>query len=497
MTRYLNIKSATALLIVGAALATWSAAPTFGQSTGLHLLSSSIVSEFPGGFRITAEATGDKEIEAIVVHLQMGQVTSGTFDYLCTPSGGNGQLEPGKCEELKPAKLVKGELFWRTDRSVSYLPPGTSIRYYFDIQDVDGGKLVTEEQVFIYYDARYEWSEVSDGTISVAYHGPVKTRAETILATIQETVVNMQPVLGFAGDEPIRVTIYNNNKEMLGALPPGSETVSRELITEGQAYANYGVLMMLGGGRRARGTASHEVTHILVHRAGDSIFRRIPLWLNEGLAEYANVEPGFAYDIALDFAVDTDTLLPSFGGAYPGEPEQTIIFYGQARSIVLFMVETWGQARMRLLMATMKTGKRAAQAIEEVYGFGLRELDDRWRSAIGAQPYVPPEGGGRSRPTPLPLPKLGLYSLTPQPDTQAIEATADTPTPEPEPTETPTPEAIAAVPPAEPAAEAVEPATGSGCLAVKGGGGAADATMLGLVLGLVGLGARRRRRRRD
>ena len=163
MTRYLNIKSATALLIVGAALATWSAAPTFGQSTGLHLLSSSIVSEFPGGFRITAEATGDKEIEAIVVHLQMGQVTSGTFDYLCTPSGGNGQLEPGKCEELKPAKLVKGELFWRTDRSVSYLPPGTSIRYYFDIQDVDGGKLVTEEQVFIYYDARYEWSEVSDG----------------------------------------------------------------------------------------------------------------------------------------------------------------------------------------------------------------------------------------------------------------------------------------------------------------------------------------------
>ena len=138
----------------------------------------------------------------------------------------------------------------------------------------------------------------------------------------------MAPILGVEDEGPIRVTMYNNVAEMLVALPPGSSTIRRELITEGQAFNKVGTLLVLGGGRMSTGTASHEVTHILVHRAASSVTGNIPDWLHEGLAEFGNVSPSFSYDIALDFAVHSGRILPitSMPGK-PGSPEDVIIYY--------------------------------------------------------------------------------------------------------------------------------------------------------------------------
>ena len=141
--------------------------------------------------------------------------------------------------------------------------------------------------------------------------------------------------------------MYNNWPEMREALPPASEVTRRELITEGQAHSAEGVLLVLGGARRASGIASHEVTHILVHRAGEGSLGRVPSWLNEGLAEYGNIQPGESYDRALFYAIQRNNLLPITGmDSQPGTPEDVIIFYGQARSIVHYMVEVYGVEKM-------------------------------------------------------------------------------------------------------------------------------------------------------
>ena len=117
-------------------------------------------------------------------------------------------------------------------------------------------------------------------------------RAQEVLDAIVETLGIMGPLLGAGVDEPIRVTMYNNWPEMRAALPPASVVSRRELITEGQAHSPEGVLLVLGGAPRASGIAAHEVTHILVHRAGEGTLGRVPSWLNEGLAEYGNYSPG-------------------------------------------------------------------------------------------------------------------------------------------------------------------------------------------------------------
>ena len=462
----------------------------------------SITSEFPEGFRIQARASSEKhDVTGVAIRLRIGQQTTGVYNYLD---------EDEEAVSEDGGKAFK--LFWNTNNSQNYIPPGTIIAYNFEVEDSAGNRLETEPQPFIYHDARFVdeegnsmWEEVSAGTVTVAYKGPVKSRADNVLSVINETLEKMRPVMGDAAlEEPIRVTMYNNTKEMMEALPPRSESIGRELITEGQAFTDLGTLLVLGGGRLALGTASHEVMHIIVHRAGDSIYRRVPAWLDEGLAEYANVDPGYSYDIALEFAVETDRLLPHvYMPAMPGKAEDVIIFYGQSRSIVRMMIEVFGPEKMKQLMAEMKEGKDVDDALTTVYGMDRAELDSAWRRAIGAE-QMERSRAPRARPTAAPRPAVSLYSLTPQAEAEVIGAQSDppTPTPTPEPTLVPTPEPTQVAKPA-PAEEATPVAeqpretgtSGGGCLAPAPDAPAStDLAAMGLLVGLAGLALRRRRK---
>ena len=415
--------------VCAAALALASFAVASADEDAIEIASAAVASEFPDGMRFSVGARGDSDINQIAVRLRVGERTRGVYEYF----------------EFDAAPTVDAELFWRTNSRGRYIPPGTIITYNFEITDSDGNRRDTEPAEFIYYDARFDWEEVSEGPVAVAYHGPVKRRAEIILEAIVETLDFMGPLLGADTTAPIRVTMYNNVKEMLEALPPGSTTHRRELITEGQAFTDIGTLLTLGGGRGASGTASHEATHILTHRAGDSVARRVPAWLDEGLAEYGNISPSFSYDIALEFAIGTDRVLPITSmPVLPGEPEDVIIFYGQASSLIQYMIDGYGAAAMGELMAALKAGTRVDDAIEDIYGVSRIELENLWRDAIGAPAYIPPERDA-AKPTPIARSTIQLYSLTPQAGSETVGSLA-TPTPEP----TATPEPAPTAPPPEP-----------------------------------------------
>lgn len=468
---------------------------------GIEITSTSVISEFPTGIRFKLEADSDVEIATVAVRFRTGQQARGAYDYL---------------EFEQTGELIDSELFWRTNTGGRYIPPGTILTYNFEIEDTEGNRFDTDKQEFIYLDPRFEWSEVTDGPITVAYHGPVRSRAESVLEAMVITLNNMGPVLGADVSQTIRATMYNNNREMLEALPPGSTTIRRELITEGQAFVDIGTLLLLGSGRGARGTAAHEMTHILTHRAGDSVFRNVPQWLDEGLAEYGNIEPGFSYDIALEFALATDTLLPITSmPALPGNPQDVIIFYGQSSSIVRFMIGAFGVDKMGELMSELQSGKDVDEAIPDVYGVERIELENFWRDFIGA-PLRSVDDRERLVPTAVPRAEILPYSLTPQAQGQEVAGSEAEPTstPSPVPTATEVPEPTATAVP-EPVAAAPAPTeiaistqsgnsessettemSGGGCNApIQGTNPGMELSSIGLLVGLAGLGLRRRVRR--
>ena len=514
MSRFSIVGRVAGLMLAALFVLSVSAAQTWAQSSGgdIELLSSEVTSEFQEGIRFEVDVRSAAEIEEMAVRFRIGQREVGAYEY----------LEP---EEPGGGTRVKASVFYRTNTAARYIAPGTIITYSFEITDVEGNRLDTPEYEYIYHDDRYEWDEISNGIVTVSYHGPVSFRAEDVLEATVKTLEIMGPLLGAGVDDPIRITMYNNWPEMRPALPPASDTSRRELITEGQAHSPEGVLLVLGGAPRASGVASHEVTHILVHRAGEGRLGRVPSWLNEGLAEFGNIQPGESYDRALAYAIRTNNLLPITGmEGQPGTPEDVIIFYGQARSIVSFMIEEYGVEKMQELMATIKSGRNYRNAIPLVYGIEPIELENQWRDRLGVERRQLPAKS--NLPTPLPTAALTLLSIdalrqqgggatavpaaaTAAPGSTSTPGPATTPQPaatqEPQPTEIPQPTVAPTAPPAARAEqvagtavaalsemESEEGEQGGGSCGVPASGGVVEMSSIALAVGLAWLWMRRR-----
>lgn len=371
--------------------------------------SSSLTSEFPEGFRVRLTAVSDQDIESAAIRVRIGRQTRTGYDYLET-TGRDG--------------VVEGELLWQTNTGASYIPPGTVITYSFEFVDTDGSRYETGKAEFVYHDPRFVWTEISNGPITVAYHGGSESRAREILDTMLLTLDRMAPLLGADREEPIRVTVYNSWNEMRGAIPPSSAVFDRHLITEGQAFTKVGTLLVLGS-RSAAGTASHEMTHIIVHRAGEGVARKVPPWLHEGLAEYGNVDPGRSFDDALRRGIRQDRLLPiTHMGSLPGRANDILLFYGQSKALVRMMIDDFGAGRVREFMAVYKGGESMDDALTQVYGLDRVGLENRWRASVGASPLSAAYSNDE-RPTPVPGPTLLPYTLNPNSEGQFVGKSGD------------------------------------------------------------------------
>jgi hypothetical protein len=170
------------------------------------------------------------------------------------------------------------------------------------------------------------------------------------------------------------------------------------------------------------------MTHILVARAANSS-GNVPLWLNEGLAEYGNLDQTVSYERFLEWAAGTDRLILLKNlRSFPGDPNLTLVAYGQGRSAVNFMVEEYGAEKMAQLLATLSGGANISDALDIVYGFDLTGLENLWRASIGAEPYIEPTPGPTPTPAPEPTPAYKLLTLPPESSESDSE-------PEPEPAE--------------------------------------------------------------
>lgn len=345
-------------------------------------------SQFPEGVRFFGQVEADVPVEDIRVIYEVGVRDVTQYDYMALSGSG----------------LVDGELIVRTDSPERYIPPGAVIKFRLEVFAQGGASYLSEQREQVLTDARYEWDMVTDGPITVYFHGPVQTRAETLAAQTRAALNIMQPVTDAEIETPINLVLYNNYAEMIGAVVPRSTTISRELITEGQAFDSENTVLVLAG-QSDIGTATHEITHILVARASaGSTF--VPFWLNEGLAEYGNQDPTVDFTLYLEWGIGTRRLmtLASLSRA-PSDPDLTLVGYGEGRSAVRFMVQQFGAEKMAELLATLGQGIPIDRAVPLTYDMSFAELEDQWRKSIGADPYVPP--------TPAPATPTPLATATP------------------------------------------------------------------------------------
>lgn len=478
------------LLILGlAALAApWLAsAPAPVQAEGgVKVVRATAESNFPEGivFRFAAESPGVID-EARVFFKKADQ--SGRSSY--------------RSLEFEAGESVEGETSVSTSGSGGYFPPGTKLTYHFEVRDKVGGLVRTDETEFVYIDNRFDWLTVSDELITVYYYSEyVEERARIILDAARETMDNMVEVLGIAPTDPLRIVSYNNYRHMSMALPFRSATVNQDLQVQGMAFTNERVLLIHGFDPTVTGTVSHEFTHLLVAEAAGGTAAAIPSWLNEGLAEYGNIDQTDDYDAALRYGIYTRRIRPLwYLQSFTGEPDDILIAYGQGKSVVNFMVRQWGEHRISELFDAVRQTQDIDTALMRVYGVDQHGMDTAWRLSLGLEPLPspdevenrmqePPEADGEAGSGAEPA----AGEETPAPAASSSGA-AEQQEPAAEPVAGES-EATGAPPEAEPAqgqgaSDDENGAASSACSAPPGGAASVGLGMLALMAGPLGLGA--------
>ena len=488
MTSRLRLISVLLVLGLAALASPWLASAEGGD---VKVLQATAESEFPDGIRFHVTAESPDIIDEVRVFFKKAD-QSGRSAY--------------RSIEVEPGERVSGDTLLPASGGGDYFPPGTKISYHFQVWDKAGGMARTEETDFVYIDNRFHWLTVSDDLITVYYYSEyVEERARKILEASRQTMDNMVKVLGIAPTEPLRIVTYNNYRHMSSALPFRSQAVNEELQAQGMAFADERVLLIHGFDPTVTGTVSHEFIHILVAEAAGGTAAAVPSWLNEGLAEYGNIDKTDDYDAALRYGIYTRRIRPLwYLRTFSGEPEDILIAYGQGKSVVSFMVARWGEDRISRLFEVLRDTNDIDTALLTVYGVDQYGLDSAWRQAIGMEPLPSPEE--------LESRLRDGHSDGSEEDSAATE---ETPSPSDSTAataeeEVPTPESAAAAEDSADATREPEHAQGdgdeetpssSGCASPPGGTAAIGLGMLALVAGPLGLGAlpflRRRRTPRE
>ena len=382
------------------------------------LVTTVVRSRFPDGIRFDISVAGPRQIVDVRLRYRVLGERATRYDRL----------------EFAPTPHLENEFLVRTDTPDRYIPPGAEIEYALEITDEDGVLTETDPQRFILIDPRFEWHRLDASGGYIYYHGSERDRAKRVLDAAQTALTRMGDLMGVTDTGPIRLTLYNSVTEMRVALPTTSAVQEESLITEGVSFGDTGVILVLGSTQRVEGVTSHETVHFLVRHATGNLSRIVPAWLNEGLAEYGNVDPSGSYDRTLDFRLSQGTLLPLTSlTTVPGKPDDVILMYGEARSVVAYMVNTYGKVPLQKLFAEMRAGVSIDDALTAAYGFDRVGLEGEWRVSIGA-PTLEATPSRSALPTAIPRPTLVPFGVaTPTPSTQTPQF-QDQPVPLPTPT---------------------------------------------------------------
>ncbi|GAB4461872.1 MAG: hypothetical protein Kow0070_20090 [Anaerolineales bacterium] len=364
---------------------------------------------FPIAVTFSATISTDTDLASVVLEYGTDQLTCGEVIAKAFP-----QFNPGKTANV--------EWTWEMRQSGS-LPPGATIWWRWRYTDSSGKEFVSSQQTITWLDSDHNWKTLKAEKLNLHYYSGTQAFAQQLLDAAQAGLDFNRTKAGLTAETPIDIYIYASTNDLRDAI------LYEPSWTGGQAFPDHDIVILgiseseLDWGRNA---IVHEITHVLVGHLTFSCLGGVPTWLNEGLAVYSEGGLDSASQRQLDDAIKNDTLLSvrSLSAGFSEVPSKAYLSYSQSYSIVKFLIETYGQAKMTALLTSLRDGAVIDDALREVYGFDVEGLEDAWRAAIQARPRAV-SAQPTAQPTPTYVPTIVPISGAP------LVQQAVTPTPIP------------------------------------------------------------------
>jgi len=180
-------------------------------------------------------------------------------------------------------------------------------------------------------------------------------------------------------DKKCTIYIFKNREDFIkGAKAPSWST--------GLARYNPPRLYIYKGSRDLiENTLPHEVTHLIFAEFMDR--NKIPLWLNEGMAQYEEEKWDKGYTkgylkshVRKGIYIKLDKLFNM--KTYPAGEEELRLFYFQSASVIDYLREEQIASLFGKFLLKIKEGKSVELALKQTYQWkfqsGIPELEDRW-----------------------------------------------------------------------------------------------------------------------
>jgi len=297
--------------------------------------------------------------------------------------------------DFTPASMVEANWVW--DMRNAGLPPGAEVIYWWMIEDADGNRFETSPDIMNFDDDRYLWQSLTStapqgSEMSLFWYEGSDSFARELMDTCEEGLARLTQNIGTYPERPINIYIYASDDDLKGAM------IFPQEWTGGVAFTAFSTVAIgispseLDWGRRA---LVHELTHLVVHQATFSPYGQLPLWLDEGLAMYSEGELDPVLRSYLEEAIAKDELISvrSLCSPFSAYSDKASLSYAQSYSLVKYLLDNYGQDSMLDLLTIFKNGSTYDEALTEVYGFDIDDLDARWRATLTSYAVIASENG--------------------------------------------------------------------------------------------------------
>ncbi|MGI8927048.1 MAG: peptidase MA family metallohydrolase [Tepidiformaceae bacterium] len=376
-----------------------------------EVVASTVENGFPRTLTFKLEATAASEITDVTLSFAVrGRNTSAI----------------GKPMELKRGTSVSTSVVVDVNSGSAYIPVGSDFVYHWEITTADGTTSRSADQSFLFLPTGHEWQSISNEFMVVHYYGNRQAVANTYLRAGEETYQRIGRDLfnTTLKQLPVRVVLFAVESELEQAKQGSGGRFDAAVVTCGTKVTNDIVLVIpqACGSSDRTDTLRHEFGHILNEAAGEGPLGKLPSWLDEGTAVYAQADPGADYVDVFEAAARANRLLPfAQMGTASSDASTVNLFYGQSYAMVKHLIDKAGPAKFAQFFATIKGGTRFDQALKDTYGFDLTGFEREFLAAAGSAPRAAPTAA----PTQRPRQAAPTVAPTPRPQQRAANQSDD------------------------------------------------------------------------
>ncbi len=236
----------------------------------------------------------------------------------------------------------------------------------------------------VHYEDR-TWYYLESRHFTVFHHDGADHLAQFTIRAAEEAYEQVADMFNFRPSSSLAIIVYEDHGDFSVTNAVNLPTFSDGIGGVTELFKNRIAIPFTGDFRALRHVIHHELVHAMVNEyfyegtlqaiISGGPRARIPLWFNEGLAEYAALGWDTQSDMFVREAILNDHLAPI--------PELRGFFaYRGGQSVWDYVAEQYGQEKIGEILSRLRTMRSVDAAFERSIGLSLAELSSRWHRAL-------------------------------------------------------------------------------------------------------------------